>query len=1439
MRSYGLFISAIFLLVLCWAAGSPVKAQSPSAYVTLTDNGQGNITVDVSDPSDSTYGIKGVWHYGDTWASKGQGGGNLYELYYKASDQSLIKNLVSMVDWGWGRSRPIQTGIGGTGNTCIYAASTAPGQYGDYGFSDFICDNNASALPTAGSPYSAYVETDPASPDFGSAILTFHYTVHNQDSGREWYGIDKVWKIRPDKTIDLTIDWHILSDGYFAEPAMRAKWTRDRQWERWIKYGSDWQNPSYKYLLSTTNLASKYLAPGTGTGMQGRVVYESWDILNMFDPDWLAITGSTQAPAVKISGVPGFTFGPPAFRPTIEQSVIQNVEQFYNVGEVTLGEHASAWTSWWGGNPSYSYRYIPLSAGTTWTDMFKFNLIANNASLLDKTPTERYGPEITGVNVNDVDTTATVSWNTDVPATGGVEFLINNVWTVKGQNNSFLTSHSFYLTGLQPGFPYAYRVKSTDAAGHESVSFDTNFTKRMTDGPGGGDCKSVGKWDAATKTCTLTQDVVALTDNGIEIASDGVTLDGKEVKEDGTEVYHSIFGNGSGNGVFLNGRNGVTVRNVTVKNFNTGFYDYVIGNDGDLFVNNEASGNTNGFYAHGFRSKYENNSSTGNREAGFIVGYYQQTLEGNTASNNRWGYVLNGGSSTFKNNTATSNADTGIKIDGQSKSYVLTGNIMNNNKYNFDAGANDHLITQPNNIDTSNLVDGKPIYYLTNASNVTFDATSNAGTFYCIYCDNVSMTGTDLKNNRHGVYLYQTKNSRVENISISGTEVGIGLYGSGVSNATNNIITGNDIDSGDMYGIYLSSAIANQISYNSVRGTKARYNFGILVDSSQNNTFLENDVSTCTDGILLRVADGNSLLNNSINSNQIGIYLNESKLNTIQGNIGLGNSTGIQIDEYTNSDPNGQKPNALVNNNFSGGGSGIYVEHTNGITVTGNNVSNNGTGINLYCSNDSQVSGNLANSNEAGGFSIYGSNNLISDNMANLNKSDAGVVVGGCWQNDYKGNNNKIIGNTASFNNRSGLEVGSGTGNKINNNIANNNEDSGIALDNNSNTELLNNETNSNTYSGMRLQGINSSVLKGNKMSGNLWNFWLWGSSDTDYDNDIDTSNLTEGRPVYYIRNANNQVFDEMTNASTFYCINCSNVTITGINVTKNLYGIYLWNNHDVNLVNFSASDNLWGTMVNNSSHILVRNAVFSTIESGFGGFGLDLEASSFVTFENSTVTTATGYYSGLNSAGAGDNTVRNNNFTSGSIFVKGDRNTIYNNNFLGNIANIYSEGIDNKFSIDTPAGGNYWSNWTSPDDNHDGFVDNPYVFTGGQDNLPWTTQNGWQKGKPSLTLNHPTVYWASYVDYLMRKLSVTWTLTNNGTIDALNAVITDSFDTNGVSISMLSSPLPFTVSSNIPAYGGSASFTLVYDVPGSVGSWRNSLEGRAQDVAGTTYTYP
>ncbi len=184
--------------------------------------------------------------------------------------------------------------------------------------------------------------------------------------------------------------------------------------------------------------------------------------------------------------------------------------------------------------------------------------------------------------------------------------------------------------------------------------------------------------------------------------------------------------------------------------------------------------------------------------------------------------------------------------------------------------------------------------------------------------------------------------------------------------------------------------------------------------------------------------------------------------------------------------------------------------------------------------------------------------------------------------------------------------------------------------------------------------------------------------------------------------------------------------------------------------------------------------------------------------------------------------------------------NTIYHNNFTSamtpqaSVTTSMGTSTGNVFNLPAPIGGNYWSSWTSPDANGDGFVDSPYVFTGGQDSLPLSAPVA--TGKPALTLAAPSPYWASLSDYSAGLLSVTWTVRNTGTGEAWQVRLTGDTNNNGVT---LASTLPATVGSgDIPA-GSSGSVTFQYNVPAGVSSWHATVTGSAQDGGGASYTYP
>lgn len=147
----------------------------------------------------------------------------------------------------------------------------------------------------------------------------------------------------------------------------------------------------------------------------------------------------------------------------------------------------------------------------------------------------------------------------------------------------------------------------------------------------------------------------------------------------------------------------------------------------------------------------------------------------------------------------------------------------------------------------------------------------------------------------------------------------------------------------------------------------------------------------------------------------------------------------------------------------------------------------------------------------------------------------------------------------------------------------------------------------------------------------------------------------------------------------------CDRTTITGNTISKNSRGIY---------VRVSRSNTLTDNIISNNEHE-----------------GVSLIVSS----DNNTLT---------------GNTISNNNI--GITIFSSSGNNIYRNNFISNPTQADVQGgSGNLFNLPTPIGGNYWSNYNTAsedcvDNNNDGFCDSPYVFTGGQDNLPWTRMNSW-----------------------------------------------------------------------------------------------------------------
>ncbi|RJS68306.1 hypothetical protein CW714_10335 [Methanophagales archaeon] len=262
---------------------------------------------------------------------------------------------------------------------------------------------------------------------------------------------------------------------------------------------------------------------------------------------------------------------------------------------------------------------------------------------------------------------------------------------------------------------------------------------------------------------------------------------------------------------------------------------------------NNASGNYDGIAGWGSNNILLSNIAVNNSEDGIYVQFERNT--------------------TLKNNIAISNNDSGIEICHWSYNNTLIGNIalnntkgifmwgshytvfrnntMSGNNYNFGIGSYHcdfgEISEYIHDIDTSNTVDGKPIYYNVGASNVIIDSSINAGYIAVINGSNVTVKDIEMKNNVNGVLFALTSNSYIENVNALNNRVGISLHCS-----QNNTISGNNISNNkDGIEFYGSNNNNNIISGNNINDNRR----GIALWLCNNNIVYLNNFINNTNNV--------------------------------------------------------------------------------------------------------------------------------------------------------------------------------------------------------------------------------------------------------------------------------------------------------------------------------------------------------------------------------------------------------------------------------------------------------------------------------------------------------------------------------------------------------------------------------------------------------------
>ncbi|MCZ7402504.1 MAG: right-handed parallel beta-helix repeat-containing protein [Candidatus Methanoperedens sp.] len=785
------------------------------------------------------------------------------------------------------------------------------------------------------------------------------------------------------------------------------------------------------------------------------------------------------------------------------------------------------------------------------------------------------------------------------------------------------------------------------------------------------------------------------------------------------------------------------IQNVTVSNNGDGIVLLESGNN-TLSGNNVYSNDYDGIelYSSGSNTLSGNNANLNDYDGIYLESSSYNTLRGNNAtSNNDDGIDLDDSNNNTISGNNASNNSYGIYLY-DSGNNILFNNTMTANSFNFGlSGSSDSDFN--NQVDYSNTVDDKPIYYVKNANNTVYDFTTNAGTFYCISCLNVTIKDMELSKNEVGILFWNTSISKIQNVTVSNNSEGIVLLESGNSTLSRNNASNNGV------GIELYLSGNNTMSDNKVNSNN---DAGIVLLDSGNSTLSSNNASNNFDGIVLLDSSKSTLSGNIASNNDVGIVLLQSGSSTLSGNNLSNSYDGIVLLDSGNS--------RLIDNNASNNSYGIYLEYSSNNTLSGNNASNNTYGIymdsssnnmlfnntmtensfnfGLYGWSESDFNNQIDYSNTVDGKPIYyvkNAKNTVYDSSTNagtfycisclnvtikdieLLRNDVGILF---WnttsskiQNVNVSNNddgivlldsgnNILSGNNVNSNKDDGIYLDSSSNNTLSGNNANLNHDDGMYLGYSSNNMLRGNNADSNKDFGIYLDSTSNNILFNNTMTENSFNFGLYGWSDSDFNNQIDRTNTVDGKPIYYVKNAINTVYDSSTNAGIFYCISCLNVTIKDIEVLKNDIGILFWNTTSSKIQNVTISNNDDGiVLLESGNNMLTGNNIKSNDYDG-----IYMDSSSYNTLNGNNV---------------------NSNNDAGIILYDSGNNQIYDNVF-NNTNNFY---LDESVSIwnikKTPGtniiggsylGGNFWANpsgtgfsQTCSDANSDELCDSEYVL--------------------------------------------------------------------------------------------------------------------------------
>lgn len=429
--------------------------------------------------------------------------------------------------------------------------------------------------------------------------------------------------------------------------------------------------------------------------------------------------------------------------------------------------------------------------------------------------------------------------------------------------------------------------------------------------------------------------------------------------------------------------------------------------------------------------------------------------------------------------------------DGISLAYApntsMDQDTMTNNYANFGIGS-PYVSDYYCDIDTSNIINGKPIYYFIEQHNLLINETTDVGFLGLVGCNNISVKNLTFTNNFEGMLIAGTSNSVIENCSFRNNE-GHGMY---IISSSDNTVNSCTFQNSFWDGIFLYDASGNILENCSYTGSIA----GVNLDSSTQNTIREQSMKQCSIGISLDSSGGNSLKDNTMD--HCGLKV-------------AGNSFSEYINDADTSNTVNGKPLYYcineTNRTLPSDASQIILINCTGCNASHLNLSNASVGIELAYARGNTIAHNTLDANTVVAVYLDGSHNddnIIIDNR--MRDNNYGI--------DVESSFNNVLQNNTLSDNGLGFSFRSSRGTMI---VDNTIKDGayGMYFDQCSLNTLTENTIDNTSIFGVYLLSSSGNILKSNKMIS--CSLMVYGNTLAEYINDIDTSNTVNGKPVYTI----------------------------------------------------------------------------------------------------------------------------------------------------------------------------------------------------------------------------------------------------------------------------------------------------------------------------------